>query len=202
MPTATINPTQRIDPTPGFGFAVEMGGQIAGWFTECSGLTVEREVKAHPEGGVNEFVHQLPGRVKRTSLTLKHGLAGNELWDWFQKGAYDGKVERRNISIVFYSSDLTELKRWDLIDVYPAKWNGATLDSAKNETVVETLEFAHTGSSGESGAAVQRTAVNSSNTGQPASPAQPAVDIPRLAKRVYELLKQDVQIERERSGRR
>lgn len=98
----------RVDPVVKFRFAVQIKGQTVGWFTECSGLSVERETVPRPEGGTNDFVHQLPGRVKQSRVTLKRGLADNALWKWFEKGLYDGKVERYNISIILYNSDLTK----------------------------------------------------------------------------------------------
>ncbi len=192
--------SKRVDPIPVLGFSVEIGGQISGWFTECSGITIEREVKTQPEGGVNDYVHQLPGRIKRANITLKHGLAGNELWQWFKKGLTDGQVERRNVSVVLYDVDLTELNRWDLVDTYPAKWSGSNFNSSNNEAVVETLELAQDNSPSSGGAAaVQRQAVEPEPS-ETSAPAQ-SVDLPALAKRVYTLLKQELKIEQERLGR-
>lgn len=145
MPITILEPTNRVEPMPGYSFALQIGDKIQGWFTECSGLSMQREVKTQPEGGVNEFIHQLPGRLKQNNVTLKHGLAGNELWDWFEKGMYDGKVERRNISIILYNLDLTKKKWWDLVDAYPVKWTGPTFASDKVDVTVETLEIVHHG---------------------------------------------------------
>ena len=145
MPVAIVDPVNRDEPIAGFSFAIQVGSEIKGWFTECSGLTVEREVKAQQEGGVNDFVHQLPGRLKHTNVTLKHGLAGNELWDWFQKGMYDGKVERRPVSIILYNADRKQKRTWDLRAAYPVKWTGPTFNSANNDVAVESLELVHHG---------------------------------------------------------
>ncbi len=145
MPVATVGPKLRTDPVLGFGFAILMMKFIRGWFTECSGLTIEREVKDQIEGGVNDYVHQLPGRVKQNRITLKHGLAGSELWDWFQKGLYDGNVERHNISIILYSPTLGVNKWWDVKDAYPVKWSGPTLNTGGNDVMVEALELVHHG---------------------------------------------------------
>jgi phage tail-like protein len=194
MPVGILEPQQRIDPQAGFGFAVQLGDNILGWFTECGALTIERELKPQPEGGVNDFIHQLPGRLKRLNITLKHGLAGNELWTWFQQGLYDAKIETRNISIVLYDGTLAEVRRWDLIDVYPAKWNGTTLNSAKQEVFIESVEFAYAGSS----ATVQREITDNPEVKQTAS--QPAIDIQALTQKVYQLLKEELRVERERLG--
>ena len=199
MPVAILDPNRLPDPIPNFGFVVEIGSEVAGWFTECSGLTIEREVKAHPEGGVNDYVHQLPGRIKRSNITLKHGLADNELWDWFQKGALDGYVERRNVSIILYNIDLTEVERWDLIDVYPAKWSGPSFNSGNSEVLVESLELTQMQSSNTvSPAAIQR--VSSEEGGS--APTVQGIDTNALAQKVYDLLKNELRIERDRLGYR
>jgi phage tail-like protein len=200
MPVGILNPQQRVDPQLGFGFAVQLEKDVVGWFTECGAVTIEREVKPQPEGGVNNFIHQLPGRLKRSSLTLKHGLAGNELWEWFQKGLYDGKVETRNVSIVLYDGMLNEVWRWDLIDVYPAKWTGANLNSSNKEVFVESVEFTYAGSS-PANSTVQREMAEEATQPAPA-PAPSEIDIGALANKVYQLLKQELKVERERLGRR
>ena len=198
MPVTITNPNSRSEPVPGFGFAVQIGDDIKGWFTECSGLSIEREVKAYPEGGVNDYVHQLPGRLKQSNITLKHGLAGNELWDWFQKGQYDSLVECRNVSIVYYDAKLTEQQRWDLVNVFPVKWTGPTFNSANNEVAVETIEFTYAGGGQSSRSAVQRMPENGQNV--QAEPPQQDIDLPALAEKIYALLKQELRVERERLG--
>lgn len=138
-------PAQRVDPISGFRFGVEVKGIIQGWFTECSGLTMERETFPHKEGGVNDFEHKLPGRVKYSNITLKRGVAGPELWQWFREGLYDGKVKRNNVSIILYSGDRKKAKRWNLSDAYPIKWSGPDLKADGNNVAIETIEFVHHG---------------------------------------------------------
>ena len=137
--------SERVDPVVKFRFSIKIKDAVVGWFTDCSGLTVERETVQHPEGGINDYVHQLPGRVKQSRITLKRGLADNALWDWFEKGLYDGKVERNNITIILYNSDLSKKKQWDLENAYPVKWTGPDFQSDSNQATVESLEIVHHG---------------------------------------------------------
>ena len=65
----------RFDPAPAYLFFVELSGVFAALFTECSGLEVKRDVKEVVEGGVNNYVHKLPGRVSFSDITLKRGLS-------------------------------------------------------------------------------------------------------------------------------
>jgi phage tail-like protein len=140
MPTA-----ERVDPVAGFRFAVEIGGILQGWFTDCGGLNVTRKTETHKEGGVNDYVHQLPAGIEYSNVTLKRGIADNALWDWFQKGLYDGKVERRSVSIILYNQDHTKAKRWNLTDAYPVKWTGPDLKTDSSQAAIETLELVHHG---------------------------------------------------------
>lgn len=134
-----------VNPVSDVRFAIEIGGSIVGWFTECSGLNVQREATAHQEGGVNDYVHQLPGRIKYSNITLKRGISDDELWKWFQEGLYDGKVKRQNVSIILFNTDRKKGKRWDLREAFPIKWTGPNLKTDSNGTAIETLEIAHHG---------------------------------------------------------
>src|SRR4030081_598855 len=57
--------------------------EIQAVFTELSGLQVEMVLTDYEEGGTNNFVHRLPGRLKVGNITLKHGLTkSNEFLRW------------------------------------------------------------------------------------------------------------------------
>jgi phage tail-like protein len=141
--------TGDVDPVAGFKFSVKLGGKTVAWFTECSGLSMERGVYTHEEGGVNTHVHQLPDRCKYTSVTLKRGVAESDaddlLWKWFQEGLYDGKVKRENVSIYLHSTDRKQVMHWDLTRAFPTKWTGPDLKSADNSVAIETLQLVHEG---------------------------------------------------------
>lgn len=135
-----------VDPVSDIRFAVEIGGNIVAWFTECSGLSVQRETMTHQEGGVNNYVHQLPGQLKYSNITLKRGVSDDEvLWKWFQEGLYDGKVKRQSVSIVLFSVDRKKRKRWELKQAYPIKWSGPNLKTDSRGVAIETLEIVHHG---------------------------------------------------------
>jgi phage tail-like protein len=133
------------DPVSVFKFGVEIEGIISGWFTECSGLSMKREYLPHKEGGVNDYVHKLPKPIEQSDITLKRGVAGNELWNWFQEGFYDAKVKRCSVSIILYSNDRTQAKRWNLQDAYPVEWTGPDFKTDSNQVAIETLKLVHHG---------------------------------------------------------
>lgn len=121
------------------------GGTIQATFAECSGLQAETELFTYEEGGLNDTVHQLPGRTKFGNVTLKRGVAtSNELWDWYYK-VVTGNVERQNVSIILYRPNSGEAMRWNLANAFPVKWVGPSFVSSENAVAVETLELAHEG---------------------------------------------------------
>lgn len=133
------------DPTSVYKFGVEIEGILSGWFTECSGLNIERKIETYQEGGVNDYVHKLPGQIELSNVTLKRGLIGEELWQWFHKGLYDAMVERHNVTISLYSNDRCQVKRWNLRQAYPIKWQGPDFKVDSTQVAVETVEFVHHG---------------------------------------------------------
>jgi phage tail-like protein len=181
-------------------FGVEIEGIVVGWFTECSGLSIEREVHPYTEGGLGAYVHQLPGRVKSADITLKRGLADRALWQWFRQGLHDLQVERRNVSVILYGVDQAESDRWDLTAAFPLKWSGPDLKADNTQVAVEALTI------GQGGHAaldrVQRATETGRSGAEPlgATGADQAVDLAALAGKVYDLLKQELRWERERSG--
>lgn len=161
----------RFDPAPAYLFFVELSGVFVALFTECSGLEVTRDVESIKEGGVNNYVHKLPGRLEFKNITLKRGLSlSRGLWDWMMQGRYDSRVRRINFSIIQGapshniatlgasaagyedSSFLTvmgqgfgKVKHWDVENAYPVKWEMSNLDASSKKAAIETLEIAHHG---------------------------------------------------------
>ncbi|MCX6006837.1 MAG: phage tail protein, partial [Chloroflexi bacterium] len=85
-------------------FNIEIEGIQEASFKECSGLEAETEVLSFEEGGINDYMHKLPGRTKYPNVVLKKGITDSGwLWDWYQK-VTRGKVERKNLSVVLYNS--------------------------------------------------------------------------------------------------
>lgn len=191
--------SERVEPNLEFSFAVDLEGIVVGWFTECNSLAIERDVISHAEGGVNNYITQLPGPIKWANVTLKHGLAGPELWNWFEQGRYDGQVKHRKVTIILYKVDRTEAWRWELNNAIPTKWTASTFKSDDNQVLLESLELAC--GSGEVGQTVQRGLETIPiSTGHRMQ--KPEINQAELVQAVYRLLKQELRIEQDRLGRR
>ncbi len=128
-----------------FRFLVEIQGLVAAGFSEVSGLSAETDFDSVEEGGVNEYVHKLPGRTKYPNLVLKRGLVDSTaLWNWYHD-VVTGKITRRSGAIILLDSVGDEKWRWNFKDAYPVKWIGPELKADANTVAVETLELAHNG---------------------------------------------------------
>src|SRR5207247_1015573 len=126
-------------------FAVEIEGVVAGGFTEVTGLQSEIEVQEYREGGVNGFMHRRAGPAKYPNLILKHGITdARALWNWY-RDVMQGKVERKNVSVLLMDRAGEEKFRWNFEQAYPVKWSGPDLRASASEVAAETLELAHRG---------------------------------------------------------
>jgi phage tail-like protein len=142
---------RRVDPYRAFNFVVTIVGlQEAVSFTECSGLGSTTEVIDGPRpiggmGGGSGGHTKLPGKTTFTDITLKWGLTSStELWNWRQD-VINGKVLRRNGSVVVFDLDNhTEVARWNFVNAWPSKWEGPAL-SQKGDLAIATLVLAHEG---------------------------------------------------------
>jgi phage tail-like protein len=143
----TVVDTAREDPLVGFHFAVDIQGQVTGYFTECSGLGSEQEVIEHKvvnEAGV-EVIMKIPGRLKWENIVLKRGITSDmQIWTWramVENGDVAGA--RSDGSIVMYDQALAEVARWNFQNAWPVKVTGPSVKSDGNEIGVEELTIAH-----------------------------------------------------------
>lgn len=145
-------PGNWVDPLRAYNFKLLVNNVTEGHFTEVSGLGVKVERISYREGGNNAVVRAIPGRVTYASVTLRFGLTSSqELWDWLMT-AVEGRVTRRNASIVMLdAAGATEVLRWNLLNAWPQEWYGSPLDALSQELAIETLVLAHEGLHRETG---------------------------------------------------
>lgn len=118
----------------------------AAGFQEVGGLGADLEVTPYAEGGVNDFVHQLPLRHSWSRLTLKRGVVrGLSLWLWYQAGLTGSLGARRDGVIVLQTPRGTPAVAWTFRAGLAAKWTGPTLNAETGAVAVESLEIAHQG---------------------------------------------------------
>jgi phage tail-like protein len=135
----------RKDPYRVYNFRVEIDGITRAGFRECSGLDTSQDAIDYREGTDPLTTRKLPGLVKFSQISLKWGITDDtELWAWRQTAA-DGKVQRKNGSIILVDDAGQEKMRWNFREGWPTKWTGPTFNATGNEVAIETLEIVHEG---------------------------------------------------------
>jgi phage tail-like protein len=139
-----VDSYQRHDPYLGFRFLVEIDGLIGAGFCEVSGLQSQIETEPYREGGVNDFVHQLPTGTQYTSLTLKKGVVDHTLLQWHRKAVH-GDIQRKSLRVVILDNHGIEAQAWTVKDAFPVQWQGPQLRSDQDVVAVEAVELSHQG---------------------------------------------------------
>lgn len=121
------------------------GGTELGAFTGCEGLGCEVVVEQREEGGLNAFVHQLPGRIKYTNVKLTRPVNADtaKIATWF--ASMNGTVKRTQAQIIAKNHNNEAVHTWTLIGVIPVRWQGPSLSVESPKVATETLELAHHG---------------------------------------------------------
>ena len=117
-----------------------------GAFQEVKGLGADLEVLAYAEGGVNDYVHQLPVRHSWNRLSLRRGVArGPALWDWYQAGLSGSLGARRDGAVFLLTADGLPAVAWTFTGGIAVKWSGPELSAQNAAVAIEALEIAHHG---------------------------------------------------------
>jgi phage tail-like protein len=134
----------QTDPYRAYNFKLVIQGVTEGHFTECTGLGVKVDVIRYREAGENQIVRAIPGPVRYSDVILRYGLtASRELWEWMLTSV-QGRVERRNISILMMdSAGAQEVMRWNLNNAWPSEWRGAPLNAMNDEVAIESLTLVY-----------------------------------------------------------
>ena len=136
----------RIDPFVSFNFLVEIDGITRAAFQEVSGgIEITIEPIDHREGGDITRVRKLPGMTQYANIVLKRGMTDDvELYQWILD-AVEGRVVRKNGSIIILDRTGTEVARYNFFDAWPTKYTGPTFNAETSDVAIETLELAHEG---------------------------------------------------------
>lgn len=131
----------RTDPYGGYNFLVEIDGITQAGFQEVSGLDSTTDSMDYREGNDPNYVRKLPGLNKFSPITLKRGITdSDELWKW-RSTVVNGKIVRKNGSIILLDDRGQEKLRWNFFNAWPSKWTGPSLNATSTAVAVETLEI-------------------------------------------------------------
>jgi phage tail-like protein len=132
------------DPLANFRFVVLIDGLMTAVFTECTLPDISWKADEVQEGGLNTFVHQLPGRRQVAKVTLKNGVGLDGLIDWYLQCMLEtfGPRFRKNVTITLFNSMHIPVMVWNIEDAFPLKWTGPQLKTGENTVAVQSLELA------------------------------------------------------------
>ena len=98
-------------PAPGFRFVVAVDGAPMGAFTECTLPSFDMEVETVKEGGLNTYVHQLPGQRRAVKLTLKNGVGVAKSLLTFYQLAMSERYARLEVTVTLLNPMLMPIMR-------------------------------------------------------------------------------------------
>ena len=67
-----------------------------------------------------------------------------ELYDWY-RDIVNGKIDRKNGSIIVLDTEGNEKVRWNFFNAWPTKWDGPDFNAKGNDVAIERSRLAHEG---------------------------------------------------------
>lgn len=146
-------------PLPAFYFTVSMAGDGINArppaspdasFSEISGLEASISTVDVREGGQNGFVHRLPTGTTQKNIVMKRGVVSqySAMADWAATtiGSTLAKpITTKTLVVMLLAPDRTPKFAWNIRRAWPVRWDWGTLNSTRNDVMVEALEFSHSG---------------------------------------------------------
>lgn len=136
-------PTDRSRPA--YTFDVSWNG-IHMSFAEVSGLTQEPATGDFRDAAARDrSAGRLPGFSKFSTITLKRGVADSRRWaDWYA-GSDSGTRQPRTLVITMLDEQQRPVTVWTVVNAFPMKIQGPSLDATGNDVAIESLELTHEG---------------------------------------------------------
>ena len=156
-PAATPAPAPTgYYPPPAFAFCVSIVPGTGGTqqpksdaaFQEVSGIDPHVTVEEVIEGGLNAYVHQLPGVTKHGNLVLKRGymLLASVFADWASQtvgSSLSTPIVTQILNVILISPKGQPLVTWTLDNAWPVKWEASGFNAKSSEVLIETMEISY-----------------------------------------------------------
>ncbi|MFP3507274.1 phage tail protein [Burkholderia sp. SIMBA_062] len=128
-------------PIPTYRFVVSVGIEQM-CFSSVSGLDQSVQLVKYQDGCGH--LYQMPGQAEPLTITLKRGVMPkqSQLIEWMNSISFN-RVEKRDLSISLTNETGSELLvTWNVMNAFPTKWTGPSLDATSNEVALEELSLA------------------------------------------------------------
>jgi len=139
-------PREHDSDFQGSFFSLEIDGLTLGFFTGCSGLSLEFDVMTFTEGnGSTKLERKRPGKPKYSEVTLKRGFTPDTaLHDWFKEVVdANAATPYKTGSVVVFDRTQAEVARYNLEQCWPSKLSVSDLKADSDEVMVEELTIQH-----------------------------------------------------------
>jgi phage tail-like protein len=139
-----LDPTDIFIPRELITLGLE---RAPGAFQSCNLQGAKLDLLAYPEGGRNDYVHQLPVRHSWERIKLSKGIAFDPaLFAWYEAGLYRSLGARRDGAIVMLErNSYWPTMVWTFSGGLAATWAGPDLNAGTSAVAIERLEIAHEG---------------------------------------------------------
>ena len=127
-------------------FALEIDSLTLGWFTGCSGISVEFDVTTYKETDGKKVVERKrAGKPKYGEVVLKRGFTTNKvIHDWFKEVVDAEKpTPYKTASVVIYDRQQQEAARFNLEACWPSKLAISDLSAGSDDVMIEDLTIQH-----------------------------------------------------------
>ena len=127
-------------------FALEIDSLTLGWFTGCSGMSIEFGVTTYKEtNGTKVIERKRAGQPKYSEVVLKRGFTTNKvIHDWFKEVVDAEKpTPYKTASIVIFDRQQQEAARFNLEQCWPSKLSVSDLSSGSDDVMIEELTIQH-----------------------------------------------------------
>lgn len=139
-------PREHDDDFQGSFFALKIDGLTLGYFTGCSGLSLEFDVVNFKEGdGKTIIERKRPGKPKYSEVVLKRGFtASTSLHDWFKEVIDAAKpTPYKTGAIIIFDRTQKPVAEFSLDTCWPSKLSVSDLKADSDDVMVEELTIQH-----------------------------------------------------------
>jgi len=126
-------------------FSVTIGGTSLGNWSQCDGLKVKFHTDDWAEGGENNYVSKIAGRLEWETIKLTRAITPDTNKTIAYLREFILTRTPADATITCFTAWGDEAMRWELSACWPISWSGPKLDAKSKDVAMEVLELYHEG---------------------------------------------------------
>lgn len=132
-------------PPLGCYYHVVIGVDISGMFSSVSGLNYELEVETYQEGGLNNGLRFFPAGPVAQKLVLERGIVKADVSALWLEATQLGIYNKMEGIITLLDERGIPQNMWMILDAFPMRYEGPSLDAMESQVAVSRIEIMHAG---------------------------------------------------------